>query len=227
MKQLKLQATGRGVGKKGRSVLDDTTVPGVVYGREFESTPVAIDLVQLTKMFREAGSNHIITLDIDGKEQDVLFKEIQYNPVSMDISHFDFYAIKRGEKIKADVPVTAFGDSPAVIKGAQLLTNVETVEVECIPSKLPDHFELDISKIEEIGDSLHIYDIVVDDDVTILDDPETTVFKAEEIKEMVIEEETPEEEEAEGEGEEGEEGEEGSESAEGAEESSESEDSQE
>lgn len=211
MKQLKLTATTRGVGKKGRSVLDDTTVPGVVYGREFESTPVAVDLVKLSKMYYEAGTNHIVNLEIDGKEQDVVFKEVQFNPISMDISHFDFYAIKKGEKIKAEVPVEALGDSPAVIKGAQLSVNLDVVEIECIPSKLPDKFVLDVTSIEEIGDTLSVSDIEVPDGVEILTDPETTVFKADEIKEMVIEDETPEEEETEGEGEEGEEGEEGSE----------------
>lgn len=214
MKQLKLTATTRGVGKKGRSVLDDTTVPGIVYGREFESTPVAIDLVQLSKMYHEAGTNHVITLEIDGKEQDVVFKDIQFNPVSMDISHFDFYAIKKGEKIKAEVPVEAQGDSPAVLMGAQLNVNLDTVEVECIPSKLPGKFVLDVTSIKEIGDTLSVGDIAVPEGVVILTDPETTVFKADEIKEMVVEEETPEEEEAEGEGEEGEEGEEGSEESE-------------
>ncbi len=211
MKQLKLTATTRGVGKKGRSVLDDTTVPGVVYGREFESTPVAIDLVQLSKMYYEAGTNHIVTLEIDGKEQEVVFKEVQFNPISMDISHFDFYAIKKGEKIKAEVPIEAQGDSPAVIKGAQLSVNLDAVEIECIPSKLPDKFVLDVTSIEQIGDTLSVGDIEVPEGVEILTDPETTVFKADEIKEMVIEDETPEEEETEGEGEEGEEGEEGSE----------------
>lgn len=211
MKELKLKATTRGTGKKGLFELGDATVPGVVYGREVKSTPVATDRVTLTKLFNEAGSNRIVGLDIDGKTQDVLFKEVQFDPVTSDIRHFDLYAIVKGEKIKAEVPVNAIGDSPAVVKGAQLAVNVEMVEVECIPSKLPDHFELDISSIEEIGDTLHIYDIVVDDDVTILDDPETTVFKAEEIREMVIEDETPEEVE-------GEEGEEGDETEEGGEE---------
>lgn len=224
MKDYKLTATTRGVGKKGRSVLDDTTVPGVVYGREFKSTPIAIDLVQLSKMFYEAGSNHIINLEIDGKEQDVVFKDVQFNPISSDISHFDFYAIKKGEKIKAEVPVESVGDSPAVVKGAQLSVNVELVEVECIPSKLPDKFVLDVTSIEEVGDILSVSDITVPEGVVILTDPETTVFKADEIKEMVVEDESPEEEETEGEDEEGAEGEEGSEDSE---ESTESEDSKE
>ncbi len=198
MKELKLKATARGTGKKGLFELSDRTVPGVVYGREFKSTPVATDRVALTKLFNEAGSNRVVGLDIDGATQDVLFKEVQFDPVTSDIRHFDLYAIVKGEKIKAQVPVNAIGDSPAVVKGANLVAVIEMVEVECVPSKLPDRFELDISSIEEIGDTLHIYDIVVDDDVMILDDPETTVFKAEEIREMAIEVE-PEEAEVEGE----------------------------
>ncbi len=206
MKELKLIATPRGTGKKGLAELVDASVPGIVYGREFESTPVATDLVKLTKLFSEAGNNHVVELEIDGKTQDILFKEVQFDPVTSDIRHFDLYAIVKGEKIKAQVPVNAIGDSPAVVTGAQLVAIVETVEVECIPAKLPDHFELDVSSIEEIGDTLHIYDILVDDDVTILDDPETTVFKAEEIREMIVEDDTPEEEEGEDEDGEGEEG---------------------
>lgn len=210
MKDLKLKVSARSTGKKGRAELPQTSVPGVVYGREFESTAIAADLVTLTKMYNEAGSNHIVSLDIDGKNQDTVFKDIQFDPVTSDIRHFDLYAIKKGEKIKAEVPVVAIGDSPGVIKGGQLSVNLEEVEIECIPSKLPDHFDLDISVLTEIGDSLYVSDIKVDDEeIVILTDPETNVFKIDEIREMVVEDESaPAEEEIQGE--EGEEGEDGS-----------------
>ncbi len=210
MTQLKITATKRGVGKKGRAELPEDSIPGVVYGREFESTPIAVDLRTVTKLFHEAGTNRIVELDIDGKTQDILFKEVQFNPVTDVVNHFDLYAIVKGEKIKADVPIESVGDSPAVVLGAHLASNIDTIEVEAIPSKLPEKFVLDVSVIKEIGDSLHISDIDVPEGVEILDDAETTVFKAEEIREMVVEDETAEEEEL-GEGEEGEEGSEGEE----------------
>ena len=77
MTELKITATKRGVGKKGRSELAEGQIPGVVYGREFDSTPVAVDLREVTKLYHEAGTNRIVQLVIDGTEQDILFKEVQ------------------------------------------------------------------------------------------------------------------------------------------------------
>lgn len=181
-----------------RTTLTDDSVKGVIYGPELdENVNVAIDYNVLLKVYREAGSNHVVNAVVDGNTHEVLFKDIQLDPVKNTIGHFDLYAIKRGQKIKAEIPVTLIGDSPAVQKGANLNQIIDKLEVECIPSKLPDHFEIDISVITEIGDSIQVSDIKVDADVEILADTDATVARADEIK--VREEEVAEEEPAEGE----------------------------
>ena len=212
MQDLKLAVTSRKSGKAGALDADSASVRGVVYGREVGSTPIQANFQELDHLFNEAGMNQLIQLEVDGKDtHDVLFKEIQRNPVTNEIQHFDMYAVKRGEKLQAEVPISFVGDSPAVLRGGTLSTLVESVQVECIPSKLPDGFELDVSTLEEIGDALHISDIKVDPDVEILADPEQTVVKAEEIKELEVEDTSVVEEEIEGEEGEDVEGEEGGE----------------
>jgi large subunit ribosomal protein L25 len=225
MQSLKLNAKKRASGKSGKSELNENDTMGVVYGREVESTPIAVNFQELKKLFSQSGYNHVIELVIDEKEShNVLFKDIQIDPISNNISHFDFYAVKKGEKIQASVPVVVVGESPAVVKGAQLTTFLEEVDVECVPSKLPENFEIDVTALEEIGDGMSVSDLKSPDGVEIKTDLEQPLVRVDEIKEMQVEEETSEESAEEGEAAEGEEssesagGEEGGESDAGSEE---------
>lgn len=190
-----------------REKAEENAVKGVIYGPELKTNVnVAIPYNELVKVYREAGYNHVVNAVIDKDTHEVLFKDIQLDPVKNTIGHFDLYAIKRGQKIKAEIPVVLVGDSPAVQKGANLNQIIDNIEVECIPSKLPESFEIDVAVIADIGDAIHISDIPVDSDVDLLIDQEATIAKAEEIK---VREEEPEvaEDAEEGEAAEGEEGE--------------------
>lgn len=223
MQDLKLVVKSRGDDNQPSE--DD--VKGVVYGREVDSTPISANFQQLDKLFAEAGTNQLVELEIEGgKTHNVLFKEVQFDPVSNEIRHFDLYAVKKGEKLQASVPVTLVGESPAVIKGATLTQVIESVDVECIPSKLPEVLELDVSSLNEVGDALHVSDLKVDEDVAILVDAEQTVVKADEVKELEVEDTSgvvDDGEAVEGEAEEGEEsgGDEAAESGDEAKEASE------
>jgi len=177
-----------------RKSAEEDAIRGVIYGSDLnENVNVAIPYNDLIKVYREAGSNQIVNAKIGSDDHEVLFKDLQLHPVTNEIIHFDLYAIKRGQKIKTEIPVTLVGDSPAEQKGASINQILDNLEIECIPSKLPDHFELDISVLIEIGDSLSVSDIKVDSDVEMLAEPESTVVKVEEIKENIVEDTSPEE----------------------------------
>ena len=204
MQDLKLSVKPRDAKNK-----TDDQVSGVVYGPDTDSTAIAADFQQLSKLYSQAGTNHVVSLEIEGGDtQDVLFKDIQLDPVSNEIRHFDMYAFKKGQKLQATVPVTLTGEAPGAQHGANLSQVLESVEVECTPARLPDHFELDVSGLNEIGDSLSVADLKAGPDVTILTEAEQTVVKLEEVRELEVEDtgptEMPEEGEATAEGGEGE-----------------------
>jgi large subunit ribosomal protein L25 len=111
-----------------------------------------------------------------------------------------------GEKIKLDVPVTLTGEAPALQSKAHVLEHeLETLIVECLPAKIPSSFEVDISSLTEQGQTIRVKDITVDEDITVLNDPDLVVVKIgyrhvekieEEVVEVVEEEEAVEEGEA-------------------------------
>lgn len=183
-----------------RKSAEQDAIKGVIYGGDLkENVNVAIPYNDLIKVYREAGSNHIVNANVGKDTHEVLFKDIQVHPITNEIRHFDLYAIKRGQKIKAEIPLTLVGTSPAEQKGANLNQILDSIEIECIPSKLPDHFEIDVSVLAEIGDSLSVGDIKIDADIEVLVDKDAAIVKAEEIKVNVVEDASPEEEPTEGE----------------------------
>lgn len=196
MQTFSLNLAKRASGKAAKKERNEEQVFGVVYGHGIDSTAVVADHRELITIFKETGTNRIVDITIDGKEKyPALFKEIDNDPVSGRMRHFDLYVIKRGEKINAEVPIELVGESPATRFGNLVHQLLDKVEVAAIPSKLPEQFTVDISKLEEVGDSIHVADLPAGgDDYEVLTDKELPIVKIDEPR-QIEEEEVPEEEE--------------------------------
>ena len=184
-------------------------LPAVVYGENAESVACSVDYRTLSDLLKAHGRNAIISLSAGDGSQSTIIKDIQYHPVRGEILHVDFHRIDLTRKIVVDVPVHATGSAVGVRIGEGILEQMlHEIEVECLPTDIPDHIAVDVSALE-IGDSLHVSDIVLDgDDLSIVTDSDRTMF-AVAAPALVIEEEEEEDEEGlVAEGEEGEEGEE-------------------
>ena len=184
-------------------------LPAVVYGENAASVACSVDYRALSDLLKAHGRNAIISLSAGDGSQSTIIKDIQYHPVRGEILHVDFHRIDLTRKIVVDVPVHATGSAVGVRIGEGILEQMlHEIEVECLPTDIPDHIAVDVSALE-IGDSLHVSDIVLDgDDLTIVTDSDRTMF-AVAAPALVIEEEEEEDEEGlVAEGEEGEEGEE-------------------
>jgi len=184
-------------------------LPGVVYGEDAASVACSVDYRALSDLLKAHGRNAIISLSAGDGSQSTIIKDIQYHPVRGEILHVDFHRIDLTRKIVVDVPVHATGSAVGVRIGEGILEQMlHEIEVECLPTDIPDHIAVDVSALE-IGDSLHVSDIVLDgDDLSIVTDSDRTMF-AVAAPALVIEEEEEEDEEGlVAEGEEGEEGEE-------------------
>jgi len=97
---MKLQAQTRTTEEKASVLRAGDMVPAVCYGPDQDALSLSVNGGEFTKLFREAGSSTIIDLELDGETYEVLVKDIDRHPVSEDILHIDFYAIKRGEKLQ-------------------------------------------------------------------------------------------------------------------------------
>ena len=189
-------------------------LPAVVYGEGAESVACSVDYRALTDLLKAHGRNAIITLSAGDASQSTIIKDIQYHPLGDEILHVDFHRIDLTRKIVVEVPIQATGSAVGVRIGEGILEQMlHELEVECLPTEIPDHVEIDVSDLD-IGDSLHVSDIVADGgDLTIVTDADRTVF-AVAAPTLIIEEEEEDEEGLVAEGEEGEEGAEGEETQE-------------
>ena len=192
---------GKGVARKLRAA---GRIPAVCYRRNAEPVPVSLDPKELDRLLRNASSgiNTLIDLkvtgggDFDGRQ--VLVKELQRDPISGAYLHADLYAVDLQQKIHVSVPINLEGTPIGVSLGGGLLDYAtREIDVECLPNAIPEEFTIDVSELE-VGQSLHVRNIVVPEGVEILNDPDVTVMSV--VAPLAIEEEAPAEEE---EGEEG------------------------
>src|SRR5712692_7614726 len=190
---MQLKASARQpLGKRSRRLLREGKLPAVVYGHNTEATPITLDRLEFQKVFVKSGRTHLVDLAIDGRTEKVLVREIQTHPRRLGPIHVDFYQVNLQEKIEVGVPVRVVGESAPVKRGdADILQPLHSIRVECLPSEIPESFEVDITPLEEIEMELRVSDLSVPKGVTVLEDPDELVVKIVHKRELKIEEEVP------------------------------------
>lgn len=177
MEKLVLNAEKRTVtGKKVGALRRQGIVPGIIYGHKNEPITISINYRELARFLTGVTMSSIITLNVDGVNHTALIREIQRNFVRNEVIHIDFQEVSMKELIRARISIHLEGIAPAVkaVNGI-VLHEREWVDVEALPADLPERIVVDISTLENIGDSIRVGDLVVGDDVTIFDDPDEVV----------------------------------------------------
>lgn len=165
----------------GKTVAKDLRAKGIIPANVYKASEGAIsiqvpmeDLVEA--LHTKARENVLITLRISGekdavKDKTVLIKEIQREPVKDGILHVDFNEISLTQTLKVNVPLSSKGEAVGVkIDGGILEHIMWELQVECLPTDIPEKIEVDISNLK-LGESLHVRDIVAPEGVKILNDP--------------------------------------------------------
>jgi len=151
-----LSAQTRVLDKATRKALTTSgRIPAVVYGYKVETLPISLDCSEILRTYRKTGTAGLIDLDVDGKNIQVIIKDLSINPVRQEITHVDFYAVNAKEKTSVKVPFTFEGESNAVKTFGGVFTVAhESVEIRCLPNDIPHDFLVNISSIENLGDSV-------------------------------------------------------------------------
>ncbi len=192
---IKITANKR-TGEKPRATRHQSQIPGVMYGPglgEGKSLAVAMLEGDFVRAFRAAGHNTLLELEVDNKKHEVLIHEVQRHSVKNQILHFDFFAVKRGEKITTEIPLKFLNEekSEAVRAGGALNTPLDALEVKVLPKDLVSEFEVDLTKLAEIGQQLTIADLDIDAQKFELSlEPDTLIATTAEIQEEEIPEDT-------------------------------------
>jgi large subunit ribosomal protein L25 len=194
-------------GKKVAALRHAGRLPAVVYGHGIESDNVSIDTHEFEQLRRHSGPNALIDLSVDGdKARPVLVHGVQVHPVNRRPLHVDLFLVRMTEELTVDVPLVATGEAPAVtLNSGTLLHPVEHVRVKALPDHLPQSIEYSVESLVDFDTTLHVRDLVIPSDVTLLTDGDEIIAKVqpprvEEEPVVVAEEEGVEGEEAEGEG---------------------------
>jgi large subunit ribosomal protein L25 len=150
--------TGKGASRRLRH---QGLVPGIVYGAGKDPQSITLDHNKVIQHIEhEAFFSHILDLAVDGKTEKVVVKDMQRHPAKRLVMHMDFLRVSDKEAIRMQVPLHFLGEetAPGVKKGGNVSHLVTDVEVNCLPSDLPEYLEVDISGLD-VGDSLHLSDI--------------------------------------------------------------------
>ena len=180
MEKVVLKAEPRDViGKQVRAMRRAGMLPAVIYGRHTDPINVTLDAHSASLVLGRLTSSSLVTIDLDGQEYQALVREKQRDYIKNRLLHVDFLAVDLTETIRATVSINFVGVSTAVKDyNAVLVTNLQSLEVECLPTDLPERIDVDISVLDRPGESIRVRDVQVSDKVRILDDPDTTVAVA-------------------------------------------------
>jgi large subunit ribosomal protein L25 len=180
MEKIVLKATKRNVtGKQVKALRRAGQLPAVIYGRHVEPIAILLEAHSAGLVFSKLTSSTLITIDVEGVEYAALVREKQRNFIKGNLTHVDLLALDQTEKIRTKVQLAFTGVASAVKNySAVLVHRMESLEVECLPTDLPERINVDISSIQEIGNSIRVGDIPLSENVVVLADPDEIIIIA-------------------------------------------------
>jgi large subunit ribosomal protein L25 len=152
-------------------------VPGVVYGAFQDPVAISVNPREILQILRsKTGHNTIFNVNIQGKESTpVMVVDEQYDPVKSTLLHVDLKRIDLSKRIRVAVPVTTSGEAKGIkLQGGLLEIVTRSVEIECLPEEIPEHFTIDVSELM-IGQSVRASDIPMPGSAKLVSNPETVI----------------------------------------------------
>ena len=152
------------------------SIPAVLYGHGLDPIPLSVDSREMFHVLHGgAGGNALVDLMVEGTDHLAMAREIQRDHIHNTLIHIDFLAVSRTEKITVNVPVIETGEAAGVKEGGVVEHHLREISAECFPQDVPEHIEIDISRVE-LGGMVHVSDLVAPQGVTILTNPEDALL---------------------------------------------------
>jgi large subunit ribosomal protein L25 len=166
--------TGKGISRQLRR---KGMIPGIVYGKGMDSVPIALNPKELNSALAgEGGHNNLLILrgveSLNGNV--VIVADLLRDPLKCYPMHVDLHKIDLTEKIRVEVPVNLVGTAAGVIAGGLLDFAKHSIAVECLPTEIPEHIDVDVTELT-VGHSIHVGEIEVPAGIKVLEDPRASV----------------------------------------------------
>jgi large subunit ribosomal protein L25 len=146
-------------------------VPAVIYGHGNDPIHVTLPGHDTMLAIKHGGANAVLNIEVDGKVQLALTKQIQADPIKGHLEHIDFVAVRKGEKVTVEVPVHLVGEAKS---DALVVTEQNVVSIEAEATHIPENIEISIEGAE-VGTQILASDLVLPSGSTLLLDPETLI----------------------------------------------------
>jgi large subunit ribosomal protein L25 len=177
MEKTVLLATRRTVtGKQVGQLRRQGKLPAIMYGHNFTTTPITLDLRDASRALERITGSSLVTITLEGEDKAALVREKQRNYITNVLLHVDFQVVSLTEKLRATVGIQLSGLSPAVKDfNGVVVSGMDKIEVECFPQDLPERIVVDVSVLKKIGDGIYVRDLKSIENVTILENPDEMV----------------------------------------------------
>ena len=154
---------GKGASRRLRHA---NKIPAVVYGAGKDAVALTLEhRIIWRAQEEEAFYSHVLTLNVDGKSEQVLLKDMQRHPFKPEVMHVDFLRVDANKAVHVNVPVHFVNEEAAAKKGGSIAHHVAEIDVECLPANLPEFIEIDLADLE-VGQTLHLSDVKLPEGVT-------------------------------------------------------------
>jgi large subunit ribosomal protein L25 len=179
LETLEVQADARVGGSKNqaRRLRRSGKIPAILYGPKTQAVPLELDKKDFSARVAVLEGSHLVRLKSAVSalaDKVALVKEMQFHPISGELTHADLYEVDLAARIQVQVPLRFIGKAAGVTRGGILQPIVREVEVECLPLDIPNSFNVDVSALD-IGDSIHVGDIQMPDGVTLVSEADVAV----------------------------------------------------
>ena len=177
---MELKASKREIiGKATRRLRRHGRLPAVLYGEHSDATSVEVDMHEFERVYSRSGRTQLVDLVLEGgRPHKVLIKDVQMSPRRNTLLHVDFHQVSLRERLQVEVPIAVVGEAEPVRAGeSDVLQVVQSLRVECVPTRIPEVVEVDISGLTEVDAAVRVADLTLPDGVTAVADPDDVVVK--------------------------------------------------
>lgn len=163
--------TGKGAANRLRR---QGKLPVNFYGKKIGSLPVVVPVKEMESILKQEGENTIIKVRLADQEYSAVFREVQRHPLTRKLTHVDLYQISLEDKLRVEVPLVVTGEAKGVKAGGILQQVLRHLEVEGLPTDLPENIVVDVSDLD-LGEHITVAELKLSSDLEVLSDQETVV----------------------------------------------------